>query len=281
MFVLLRAYELTSSRMSVERRIGITMERGGISILFTSVTDLVAFCIGSTSKFGSISAFCIYCGVGIFLDFVFQISFFLGFMVYDSRKQVYNKYNCNKNDFIFTCNNNNNTNTNTNNNSHKNTAKTNTGLSIELNKSQNENKKASIIVSEMNTKDGKKKNTNENDSIQMKTTDTNAMHGSELAANSAANGTNTVGLNIGTRNLSKSVSMIGDLIDDEASSFFMEKVGELILSDVRRSLFVLFLFGIYLSVAIYGLIHIQSYSDPVDLAPTDSYLRDYYSDYEV
>ena len=92
MFVLLRAYELTPSKMSVLKRMGTTMERGGISILFTSVTDLVAFCVGSTSAFGSVSAFCVYCGVGIFLDFLFQVSFFLGFMVYDSRKQMYRQY---------------------------------------------------------------------------------------------------------------------------------------------------------------------------------------------
>ena len=49
MFVLIRAYELTSSTLSISDRIALTMERGGISILFTSVTDLIAFCVGATS----------------------------------------------------------------------------------------------------------------------------------------------------------------------------------------------------------------------------------------
>ena len=87
MFVLLRAYELTASSLSIQERMALTMERGGLSIMFTSITDLLAFCVGATSVFGSISAFCVYCGVGVFLDFVFQVSFFLAFMVYDSRYQ--------------------------------------------------------------------------------------------------------------------------------------------------------------------------------------------------
>ena len=47
--MLLRAYELTSPEMTIPERIALTMERGGVSIMFTSITDLVAFLIGSTS----------------------------------------------------------------------------------------------------------------------------------------------------------------------------------------------------------------------------------------
>ena len=88
-FVLLRSYDLTHSKLSIQQRIILTMERGGVSILFTSLTDLVAFCIGYLSKFEAISAFCVYCGVGIFLDFIFQVTFFLGFLVLHSQWQLY------------------------------------------------------------------------------------------------------------------------------------------------------------------------------------------------
>ena len=49
MFVLLRAYELTHPSLGIPERIALTMERGGISIMFTSITDLVAFCVGAVS----------------------------------------------------------------------------------------------------------------------------------------------------------------------------------------------------------------------------------------
>ena len=87
MFVLLRAYEMTSPSHPVSDRIKETMQHGGVSIFFTSITDLMAFGIGSFSPFGAVYTFCIYCGIGVLLDFLFQITFFLAFVVYDSRYQ--------------------------------------------------------------------------------------------------------------------------------------------------------------------------------------------------
>ena len=85
--MLLRAYEMTCPSLPIPNRIQETMQHGGLSILFTSITDLMAFSIGANSPLGGIRTFCIYCGVGIFLDFIFQITLFLGFMVLDSRYQ--------------------------------------------------------------------------------------------------------------------------------------------------------------------------------------------------
>ena len=55
MFVLLRAYELTSTSLPIPERIALTMQRGGISILFTSITDLIAFCVGAVSPLSDYS----------------------------------------------------------------------------------------------------------------------------------------------------------------------------------------------------------------------------------
>ena len=93
-FVLLRSYDLTNNKLNIQNRIILTMKRGGVSILFTSLTDLVAFCIGYVSKFKAVSSFCVYCGVGVFLDFIFQITFFLGFMVLHSKLQKYGCKRC-------------------------------------------------------------------------------------------------------------------------------------------------------------------------------------------
>jgi len=87
MFVLLRSYELTSPALSVAERVAETMERGGVSILFTTITDIVAFGIGASSTFGAVSSFCAYCLFGVLLDFFFQVTFFMGFLVFDSRYQ--------------------------------------------------------------------------------------------------------------------------------------------------------------------------------------------------
>ena len=73
MFVLLRSYEMTSHKLEIEDRIAQTMQHGGISILFTSTTDLLAFSIGSTSRFGAVSGFCSFCAAGVVFDFLFQV----------------------------------------------------------------------------------------------------------------------------------------------------------------------------------------------------------------
>merc|ERR1712012_119090 len=80
MFVITRAYELTDPGLSVEDRISKTMRTAGTAIFFTSITDLLAFLIGATGQFESINSFCIVSGLGVFLDFVFCCSLFLGFL---------------------------------------------------------------------------------------------------------------------------------------------------------------------------------------------------------
>ena len=87
MFVLLRAYEMTPSTCSLSDRMKATMQHGGVSILYTSTTSLMVFAVGANLPIGGVRTLSIYCAFGIFLKFIFEITFFLGFMVYDSRYQ--------------------------------------------------------------------------------------------------------------------------------------------------------------------------------------------------
>eukprot|EP01084_Bolivina_argentea_P039220 72496_1 len=203
MFVLLRAYELTNPNDSIGNRIALTMERGGISILFTSITDLVAFCVGSTSSFGSVSAFCLYCGVGVFMDFLFQITFFLGMMVYDSRPN--------------TC--------------------------------------CICCVCGSNNKQKEQE-----EEVHEKTTDL------ETANNIDLNDTNI---------------LLSYMINTEASSNFMKKLGDLILSNTLTKILIIILFICYLIGATIGITKLHAYQDPVDLVPIDSYLTEFLNLYEI
>lgn len=47
---------------TIEDRIGETMRTSGVAITITSMTDLLAFCVGATSVFPGITTFCIYTG---------------------------------------------------------------------------------------------------------------------------------------------------------------------------------------------------------------------------
>lgn len=62
MFVLLSGLASTSTNDDIETRIGETMKHSGISITITSVTDIVAFCVGSKSIFPSVQYFSYFTG---------------------------------------------------------------------------------------------------------------------------------------------------------------------------------------------------------------------------
>jgi len=92
MFVLVRAFDLTSKDASVETRIVNTMKGAGVGIFFTSVTDFVAFMIGYASPYPAIQAFCIFCGFGVLYDFIFQCTIFMSFMVFQAERERDGKF---------------------------------------------------------------------------------------------------------------------------------------------------------------------------------------------
>eukprot|EP01084_Bolivina_argentea_P160138 278870_1 len=213
MFVLLRAYELTSPLLTIEQRMALTMERGGISILFTSITDLLAFCIGSTSSFGAISAFCIYCGIGVFMDFVFQVTFFLGFMVYDSRYQE--RDSCKE----CCC--------------------------------------GHAYVGNLQP------NLASKDAVELQIRNSSERNDAKYMSGSSDRSRNKY-----------------DMIQPEASSYVMDKLGQFLLNSGVVKAVVILIFIMYLVAATLGILRLHAYQDPVDLAPRDSYLAPTYETLE-
>eukprot|EP01084_Bolivina_argentea_P238152 400109_1 len=227
MFVLLRAYELSDRSLSIADRIALTMQRGGISILFTSITDLVAFCVGATSPFGSVSAFCLYCGVGVILDFVFVITLFLGVMVYDSRPDTH----------CICC------------------------------VSGDKDKNNESTRTDANEPD-ETSNKTETKEVELATADTTAQTVSkqdEEETKSDIEWTDAV--------------LLSYMIESESSSVFMKMLADLILEHAAVKIGILLLFVGYLSGAFYGALGLHAYQDPIDLVPSDSYLRGYFNVY--
>jgi len=76
---------------NIEEAMVLTLRRGGMSILITSLTDFLAFVIGSTTNLPALSSFCVYAGIGVLFDFFFQITFFAACMVIDARRATANR----------------------------------------------------------------------------------------------------------------------------------------------------------------------------------------------
>ena len=62
MFIILSGWRRTDLQLSVEDRISETFRTSAISVTITSLTDLLAFCIGATSPFLSCKNFCVFAG---------------------------------------------------------------------------------------------------------------------------------------------------------------------------------------------------------------------------
>jgi predicted RND superfamily exporter protein len=70
------------------------LARAGASITVTSLTDLVAFAISSSSALPALASFCAYASISIFFLWVFASTFFVGTMVLDERRQRDNRREC-------------------------------------------------------------------------------------------------------------------------------------------------------------------------------------------
>ncbi len=80
MFLMVAAWRKTSVTKSTEDRMKEAFSEAAVSITITSITDALAFGIGAITPFYSIRIFCLYTGVAILFDYIFQITFFAGCM---------------------------------------------------------------------------------------------------------------------------------------------------------------------------------------------------------
>ncbi|XP_028412075.1 patched domain-containing protein 3-like isoform X2 [Dendronephthya gigantea] len=86
MFIIVDELDRAHPDQSIPKRLATVMRTVGPAITMTTMTDLVAFAIGTTSKFNAIVYFCTYAAVTITLAFLFLVTIFVAFMSYDCRR---------------------------------------------------------------------------------------------------------------------------------------------------------------------------------------------------
>lgn len=94
MYVITAVADQVNPNMSVEKRMGKTLKIAGVSILITSVTDCIAFLMSGTSRLPALKSFCIFAGMGVLFDFIFEITIFSSFLALDMRRQKKGKPEC-------------------------------------------------------------------------------------------------------------------------------------------------------------------------------------------
>jgi predicted RND superfamily exporter protein len=79
---------------SVTERIALTTKTGGLSILITSLTDALAFLVGSGTVLPALSGFCLYCGFAVIGCFLAQIVLFLPILALNAKRAEAQRYDC-------------------------------------------------------------------------------------------------------------------------------------------------------------------------------------------
>ncbi|CAD7704511.1 unnamed protein product [Ostreobium quekettii] len=87
-FVIMGAYQQVDIDLPVAERVALVMGRAGSSIFVTSLTDCIAFIAGTYTSIAGIQTFCVFAAFGIFFDFLYQVTFFVAFVVLDGRREV-------------------------------------------------------------------------------------------------------------------------------------------------------------------------------------------------
>ncbi|WKY12896.1 hypothetical protein Q1695_004034 [Nippostrongylus brasiliensis] len=85
-FIIIHAMRKTCKKMPLEDQIAETMEEAGPSITVTSLTNILSFGIGILTPTPAISIFCLYTCVGVAIDFVYQLTFFVAALVYEEMR---------------------------------------------------------------------------------------------------------------------------------------------------------------------------------------------------
>ncbi|CAL1542954.1 unnamed protein product [Lymnaea stagnalis] len=88
MFLLMGTWSETTALqdLSVPERMGHVFKKAGIGITITSVTDFLAFAVGSMSVFKSVRNFCIYTGMGVLLCYICNATFFGACLTFHGRR---------------------------------------------------------------------------------------------------------------------------------------------------------------------------------------------------
>nr|XP_006814498.1 PREDICTED: patched domain-containing protein 3-like [Saccoglossus kowalevskii] len=94
MFIMIVAWRKTPSKFTVEERMGHAYSEAALSITITSITDFLAFCIGAISFFPAVQIFCLYTGVAVLFDYLYQITFFGACMALFGRREAANRHCC-------------------------------------------------------------------------------------------------------------------------------------------------------------------------------------------
>lgn len=90
-FVLVGSYSLAFGEDTARQRCAVTLRGSGVSVVMTTVTNVIAFAIGIQSPYLSVRNFCIFTLFGLLFSLLYELSFFFAFICLDAQREEYQK----------------------------------------------------------------------------------------------------------------------------------------------------------------------------------------------
>ncbi len=86
MFIIVRSEKEVSDRIEcVEERVALALKEVGPSIFTAAFCESLAFFIGMLTKVPALESFCLIAGIGVFVDFILQITVFCAALTLDAK----------------------------------------------------------------------------------------------------------------------------------------------------------------------------------------------------
>nr|XP_023679252.1 patched domain-containing protein 3 isoform X1 [Paramormyrops kingsleyae] len=92
MFIMIASWQQTNVHDDVRDRMAHTYKEAAISITITTLTDVLAFYIGTLTGFRSVQSFCLYTGTAILFCYFYNVTFFSAFMTLNGKREKSNRH---------------------------------------------------------------------------------------------------------------------------------------------------------------------------------------------
>ncbi|XP_066483700.1 patched domain-containing protein 3-like [Tiliqua scincoides] len=92
MFILVSCWQHTKVKDSVKDRMAETYAEAAISVTITTLTDVLAFYIGTASAFPSVQSFCVYTGTAFVFCYVYNLTFLGAILALNGRREESNRH---------------------------------------------------------------------------------------------------------------------------------------------------------------------------------------------
>lgn len=92
MFIITHTLQRITSASSLPDQMGQTLQQVGPSITTAAICETLAFVVGALTKMPALKNFCIQAAIGVFLDYIFQITVFIAFVTWDQQRKQEKRY---------------------------------------------------------------------------------------------------------------------------------------------------------------------------------------------